>query len=147
MYSIKDVMLMFGIGERTVRRYLSDGIITGNKVGGIWRFSEEDIKSFFTEKQVRNKMKTEVHKLLYDFLNTPNPQKKESHCFSMIDVRLTNKENKELQKIIFAMIRKYTDLQMKYYYEDGNYRYVFVGNLDFVEKMTISINDFKKSSY
>lgn len=142
MYSIKDIMLMYSLSERTVRRYLSDGVITGTKIGGVWRFTDVDVDSFSTQKRIKSKLKTEVNQILYDYINTPNPKKNKSHCFSMIDVRLQSKENKELQNIIFDVISKGHDLQMKYYYDNGNYRYVFVGSLDFVEEVTVSINAY-----
>lgn len=146
MYSIKDIMLMYGMSERTIRRHLSSGLITGQKVGGVWRFTDEDIETSFSEKNVRSKMKTEVNKLLYDYLNTPNPQKEANHCFSMIDLRITSKEHKELQYMIFKTVSESTNLTMKYYNEDGNYRYVFIGDLPFVEKVTSTIHNYTKKA-
>lgn len=43
MYNLKEVMKMSKMGERTLRRYLKEGILEGSKIGGVWRFSEKQI--------------------------------------------------------------------------------------------------------
>ena len=146
MYSIKDLMTMYSMSERSIRRYLSEGAISGTKVGGVWRFTEEDMESFFTEKRVKSKMKNEVNKLLYDFISTPNPKKNDSHCFSMIDIRLSVAENLKLLDIIFKIISDSNNIQMRYYHEDGNCRYILIGDLDFIETITNTINIYIKKA-
>ncbi len=47
MYILNDVMEMLDISERTVRRHLKVGVLTGTKEKGKWSFSDEDIEKYF----------------------------------------------------------------------------------------------------
>lgn len=44
LYTVNDVAEMIDVHPRTVRRYLRDGVLTGKKIGGQWRFTIDDIK-------------------------------------------------------------------------------------------------------
>jgi excisionase family DNA binding protein len=69
MYRLKDLMTMFQIPERTIRRHLSDKILTGSKVGGVWRFTEEDLHAYLDQPSMKQiKAKNRLGFLL-DFLN------------------------------------------------------------------------------
>ncbi len=46
LYTVEDVAHMMELTSRTIRNYLKDGSLKGRKIGGQWRFTEEDIKNF-----------------------------------------------------------------------------------------------------
>lgn len=41
MYTIKDLSMISGLTDRTLRTYLKMGVLVGEKADGSWRFSEE----------------------------------------------------------------------------------------------------------
>lgn len=47
--SVKDLAMMFGVEELTVRMWIKAGEITGTKIGQKWFFRQEDIDQLFTE--------------------------------------------------------------------------------------------------
>lgn len=54
LYSVDDVARMTLLTTRTIRNYLRSGLLQGNKIGGQWRFSIEDINRLMTRKQQPN---------------------------------------------------------------------------------------------
>lgn len=46
LYNIKQVAALFDVSERTIMNYLKDGRIKGQKIGGKWRFTREQIERF-----------------------------------------------------------------------------------------------------
>ena len=42
-YTIEDMAVFTGLTDRTLRNYLNEGRLTGEKVDGAWRFSPEDL--------------------------------------------------------------------------------------------------------
>jgi len=52
MYNLKDLMQMFDMPERTIRRHIKNGLLKGIKIGRSWRFSEDDIVNFIGKSRV-----------------------------------------------------------------------------------------------
>jgi excisionase family DNA binding protein len=46
VYTLQEAARIFGVTERTMRNYLKDKRITGQKIGGIWYFTEENLQAF-----------------------------------------------------------------------------------------------------
>ena len=62
-------MEMFSLSERTVRRHLQEGILQGTKVGGSWRFSDEDLRQYLDSKTMRKSIQKTALLELYDYFN------------------------------------------------------------------------------
>ncbi len=45
-YTLKDIEEILHVKERTLFRYLKEGLLKGSKMGGKWLFTNEDIKKF-----------------------------------------------------------------------------------------------------
>jgi len=69
MFSVKDIMTMFSLSERTVRRHLQLGVLKGTKVGGSWRFTDEDLKTYLDSEIIRKSIQKTSLFELYDFFN------------------------------------------------------------------------------
>ncbi len=50
-YTVRDVVEMTGLSERSIRRYLREGKLSGMKLGGVWRFTKEDIETMFVRQE------------------------------------------------------------------------------------------------
>lgn len=48
LYTVADVAEVTGMTSRTIRNYLKDGTLTGQKIGVQWRFTEDEIKKLFS---------------------------------------------------------------------------------------------------
>ncbi|MFP4287492.1 MAG: helix-turn-helix domain-containing protein [Candidatus Izemoplasmataceae bacterium] len=69
MYELKDIMMMFNIPERTIRRHLKLGLLKGSKVGGIWRFTEEDIMTYTKLDSMKQTINKQTLHLIIDTYN------------------------------------------------------------------------------
>lgn len=56
IYNLEDLQETLGVGERTLLRYLSEGALTGFKIGREWRFTDEDIQLFIAKRRKATKM-------------------------------------------------------------------------------------------
>lgn len=45
MYTLKEVRTRLKVSERTIHRWLDNGKLSGNFVGGLWRFSEQQVQA------------------------------------------------------------------------------------------------------
>lgn len=69
LYSVEDIAQMLSVTDRTVRNYLKEGLLSGRKVGGQWRFCEEDIKNLMSEDAVKQRIRQAAGRDVADFLD------------------------------------------------------------------------------
>lgn len=62
LYTVADVAQVTGMTSRTIRNYLKDGTLTGQKIGVQWRFTEDEIKKLFSRQTPGQSSPTQVVK-------------------------------------------------------------------------------------
>ena len=67
-YTLNDIATMTRLTTRTLRNYLRMGLLAGEKVDGIWRFSEEQLWEFMDNPSVRQGMHAKQNAIVTDFL-------------------------------------------------------------------------------
>ena len=67
-YGVEDVVCMSGLSERTVRNYLSMGLLVGEKVDGTWRFTAGQFEAFLRQEMVSQSVRAKANSIVYDFL-------------------------------------------------------------------------------
>lgn len=67
-YDLNDVAMMTGFTTRTLRNYLTQGLLKGEKVNGVWQFSAEALDSFFSEPFVKEGLRIKRNGIVFDFL-------------------------------------------------------------------------------
>lgn len=67
MYHLIDLMQMLKIPERTIRRHIKEGLLVGSKVGGIWKFTEEEVERYIGKKKVQKHLIDDGLKELTDY--------------------------------------------------------------------------------
>ena len=55
LYDLKELSKRFGLSLRTLRLYLREGKISGQKLGRKWFVSEETLKNYFEQKGPKKK--------------------------------------------------------------------------------------------
>ena len=61
LFTVEDIATMTSLTSRTIRNYLKDGILKGRKIGGQWRFTEEEIKNFMDNSNYTEEHLKEEH--------------------------------------------------------------------------------------
>ena len=69
LYTVEDIATMTSLTSRTIRNYIKDGLLKGRKIGGQWRFTEEDIKNLMDSGTFREDFEDSVRQDVIDFLD------------------------------------------------------------------------------
>ena len=80
-YLISHLTLFTGLTDRTIRNYISAGVLKGEKINGLWHFTPEQVDSFIRHPSVRPSIEAKKNAAVYDFLLD---KKKENHELCMI---------------------------------------------------------------
>lgn len=67
-YTIGHIVQFTGLTDRTIRNYISSGILLGEKSNGVWQFTPEQVESFIRHPAVRPSIISKKNALIYDFL-------------------------------------------------------------------------------
>ena len=67
MYNLRDVMKMLKIPERTIRRHIKEELLVGTKIGGVWKFTQEEIENYIGREKVQKHIKDEGFKNITDY--------------------------------------------------------------------------------
>ena len=72
LFTVEDIANMTSLTTRTIRNYLKDGSLKGNKIGGQWRFTTEDVNNFMENGNVVNNLVSERKQAVLDFIDGVN---------------------------------------------------------------------------
>lgn len=67
-YSLQDLSEITGLTDRTLRNYLREGILQGEKIAGKWQFTPENFQDFWRENKAQKAIQAEAYATVYDFL-------------------------------------------------------------------------------
>ena len=67
-YLINHLVLSTGLTDRTIRNYISNGILQGEKINGLWHFTPEQVEAFICHPAVRPSILAKQNSAIYDFL-------------------------------------------------------------------------------
>jgi excisionase family DNA binding protein len=68
LYTVEDIAQITSLTSRTIRNYLKDGSLKGRKIGGQWRFTDEDIHRLFDVNSYITNVSRHRHQQVIDFL-------------------------------------------------------------------------------
>ncbi len=67
-YTINHIVMFSGLSDRTIRNYISMGLLKGEKINGLWHFTPEQTEAFLTHPSVRPSILAKNNAIVYDFL-------------------------------------------------------------------------------
>lgn len=83
-YVINHISLITGLTDRTIRNYISSGVLQGEKINGVWHFTPEQVEAFVQVPEVKLAIRPKNKSLVYDFLL--NEFKKEEEACIILDL-------------------------------------------------------------
>ena len=83
-YCIAHIVQFTGLTDRTIRNYISNGILQGEKINGLWHFTPEQVDAFLRHPAVRPSITAKSNGLVCDFLL--NPSREEHRCCMVLDL-------------------------------------------------------------
>ena len=155
LYSVEEVAEMTAVTTRTIRNYLRKGVLTGTKIGGQWRFRQEDIMHMFNQEKTASDFRETSSRIVRDFLGGQyKPFSKLVSICTVADVACTKEQAKAMSKTLCALWKQadIRGITFRYdYLEDSEAaRFTFVAPLTLTENALavlhqIRTNNFKKS--
>ena len=129
-YNLNDLALMTGFTTRTLRNYLNQGLLSGEKQNGMWQFSAEEIDRFFREPFVKEGLRIKHSSAVFDFL-AYRSKEKASSCI-ILDVPASRKEGDKISAFFCGKMRDAVDVRFHYGWDNGLCRVILSGAADSV---------------
>lgn len=83
-YTIADIVEITGLSDRTIRHYISQKVLDGEKQDGAWRFTVEQVSDFMNDPNVLPGIRAKKNAIVYDFLS--DKHRKEQELCLMADL-------------------------------------------------------------
>lgn len=129
-YSINELSIMTGLTTRTLRNYIKDNILIGEKITGVWKFTEEDIENFVSNPVVKPSIQAKQKAIISDFLN--DNKKQQNQICSILDLCIPETEAENMCNRFCNFINQKKDSHIKFSYEKNgtNIRIILSGDED-----------------
>ena len=124
-YTLDDIAMMTGFSTRTLRNYLNQGILKGEKTDGKWQFTAEEIDRFFAEPFVKEGLRIKRNSIVFDFLADRSKQAK-SACV-ILDIPVSMKESKTLSEFFCKQMETALGTVFTFDWNNGSARVILSG--------------------
>ena len=132
-YDLNELAMMTGFTTRTLRNYLTQGLLKGNKENGVWQFTIEDIESFFAEPYVKEGMRIKRSSLVFDFL--ADSKKAGGRTCVILDKAVKRKEGDAISAFFCKQMEDASDIAFNYGWDNGHSRVILSGAEDQVARI------------
>ena len=133
-YDLNDIATMTGLTDRTLRTYLKLGILDGEKVDGVWTFTEEDVSAFMEKSEVRQSISAKENAVVFDFM--ADKYKKANRALVILDCPVEKEKAMEISAFFCkAICDEGKDIQFKFKYDKGLGRFILSGAEDMVAEI------------
>lgn len=136
-YLIRHLVLITGLTDRTIRSYISSGILQGEKINGLWHFTPEQVERFICHSAVRPSILAKQNAAVYDFL-LDNRKKSGETCVIM---DIPGKSRKEIAEFFCYRINtgEFQKIHFSFDSSSGISRVILTGSTPDVLQL---VNDF-----
>ena len=129
-YTINEIAKMTGFTTRSLRNYIQDGLLNGEKIDGIWQFTAADFEEFIKDPNVAPGIKTKNNHVVFDFLYDEG--KTENQICSILDLSMSAAEMKEFNEYFCGTMENCSRAQYKMEFHEKKMRAIISGPEDFV---------------
>lgn len=127
-YNLNDLALMTGFTTRTLRNYLLSGVLKGEKIDGVWRFTPEDLDRFFSEPFVKEGIRIKRSAVVFDFLACKD-RKKARTCV-ILDIPATLKQANAISSFFCDKMNDASDVVFTFDWDKGFCRVILSGDAE-----------------
>ena len=124
-YDLNEVAMMSGLSTRTLRNYLNQGFLKGDKTNRTWRFTVEDIEHFFAEPFVKESLRIKRTAAVFDFL-ADRKKKTEQTCV-ILDIPSSLKKGNAIAEFFCRQIENVSGIDFRYDRDGGCGRIILYG--------------------
>lgn len=132
-YSLNDLAMITGFTTRTLRTYISKGLLSGSKEDKIWQFTGEDIDRFMSDPFVKEGLRIKRNSAVFDFL--ADTSKKQGRACVVLDLTVSAAESQKISSFFCEQMCKATDAAFTCGNDHGIFRVILTGAEDQVASM------------
>lgn len=132
-YTLTDLAMMTGLSTRTLRNYMGQDILHGQKENGIWIFSGEELDTFLAHPYIQPSIHAKRNAMIYDFLL--DKKKKEEEMCTIADFNVSDEGAEEISNYFCNAINSRKDgsrLRFTFDYANDHARVILTGNAEIV---------------
>jgi hypothetical protein len=124
-YTLNDIAMMTGFTDRTLRTYLKQGLLEGEKISGTWQFSAEAVDAFFAQPYVKEGLRIKHSSAVFDFL--ADRKKKTARSCAVLDIPCTMHEGKAVSDFFCEQMEHAADMEFNFHWDGGVCRVILSG--------------------
>lgn len=124
-YNLNEIALMTGFSTRTLRNYLNQGLLKGEKVNGAWQFTAEQVERFFAEPFVKEGLRIKRSGIVFDFL--ADRAKKAGRACVILDTPVSLNESQSLSEFFCKQMETVSDAVFTFDWSNGSARIIIAG--------------------
>lgn len=132
-YHLNELAMMTGFTTRTLRNYLNQGLLHGEKIDGMWQFGAEEVDRFFKEPFVREGLRIKRNAAVFDFL--ADTAKKVNRACVILDLPVSDEEGAAVSAFFCRKMMHASDAVFSYQRERGMSRVILTGPEDQVAEI------------
>ena len=140
-YSLNDLAMMTGFTTRTLRNYLLQGLLKGEKTDGVWQFTPAQLEAFFAEPFVKEGLRIKHSAAVFDFLADKHKQTK--RLCVILDLPLSRKESRQLSTFFCEQMKTAADTTFTFDWDNKLGRVILSGAEDQVMKILDAYHAFQ----
>ena len=133
-YTLNELAMFSGLTTRTLRNYLKMNVLSGEKLDGVWMFTEEEVDTFLGNPTVKPSLQAKANALVYDFLL--DRKKKNNEICMMLDLCVNDEEAGEISKLFCDGVnQKGGNVQLSFEKSGEQVRVILKGNEETVMEL------------
>lgn len=139
IYTIGEVAKMSGLTTRTIRNYLAEGQIHGEKKDGKWVFTDADFEDMLKNPYVESAIKAKNNAPLFDFIR--DDEKTVNSVCIIIDRRVNGGEEQALVERICDLVNASQGVEFRYFKKNRNVRIILTGREEQVRSIYLALEE------
>ncbi|MBE6016777.1 MAG: MerR family transcriptional regulator [Lachnospiraceae bacterium] len=132
-YNLNELALMTGFTTRTLRNYLTQGLLNGEKENGAWMFTAKELDRFFSEPFVKEGLRIKRNSVVFDFL--AERTKTAGRTCVILDIPGSVEKENDISAFFCGQMRNASDTVFTFESDKGVSRVILSGAADQVEKI------------
>ena len=129
-YCLNDLALMTGFTTRTLRNYMAQGLLNGEKTNGMWQFTTEEIERFCQEPFVKEGLRIKRNSVVFDFM--AGIHKSEERSCVILDIPASMERFNKISAFFCDKMNDVEDILFNSGWDKGICRVILSGNADSV---------------
>ena len=126
-YNLNQVAMITGLTARTLQNHLKQGILSGEKINGVWSFTEEALNEYIAHPSVKQVIHAKHHSVVFDFLD--DSFKKTNRICTIMDFPVSADEALSIASFFSSMISSSgNDIEFRFINEKNLARFILSGS-------------------